>query len=163
MTAISSFDDLYRDLFGHAGQEGAPAASGEPAPAGASGPAFGAYRLLQGFENKTVEGGRALWRLSRRALAAPAVRKVLEEAAAADVIPALEGTEDGRAFLAGLRAYLDAWGRRGDRWGWSYPSWVEDPTPVIKNLKDYVTQPDRDLDAEMAAQVAERERLVAEA
>src|ERR687885_952920 len=110
MTAISSFDDLYRDLFGHAGQEGAPAASGEPAPAEASGPAFGAYRLLQGFENKTVEGGRALWQLSRRALASAAVRKVLEEEAAADVLPALERTPEGRGFLDELHAYLDTWG-----------------------------------------------------
>jgi pyruvate,water dikinase len=144
MTAISSFDDLYRDLFS---QEGA----------------FDAYRLLQGFENKTVEGGRALWGLSRQALASPAVRTVLEEEAAADVPAALERTPEGRAFLADLRAYLDVWGRRGDRWGWSYPSWIEDPTPAIKNLKDYVAQPDRDLDAELAAQVAERERLVAAA
>lgn len=144
MTALSSFDDLYRDLF-------------------AQDNAFDAYRLLQGLENKTVTGGRALWKLSRRALAVPAVRTVLEERAASEVPAALEETPEGRAFLGELRAYLDAWGRRGDCWGWSYPSWIEDPTPVIKNLQDYVGQPERDLEAEMAAQVVERERLVAEA
>src|SRR5688500_13720732 len=89
MIAHSSFDDLYRYLFG---QENA----------------FGAYRLLQGFENKTVEGGLALWQLSRRALAIPAVRAVLEQRAAAEVLAALEETPEGRAFLGELRAYLDA-------------------------------------------------------
>jgi pyruvate,water dikinase len=34
---------------------------------------------------------------------------------------------------------------------------------VLKNLKDFVAQPDRDLDAELAALAAERERLVAAA
>jgi pyruvate,water dikinase len=147
MTAISSFDDLFRDLFDQ----------------DESGGAFGAYRLLQGIGNKTVEGGHALWRLGRRAVGVPPVRAVLEERAAADVPAALEQTPEGRDFLADFRRYLEAWGQRGDRWGWSYPTWIEDPTPVIKNLKDYVAQPDRDLDAELAALAAERERLVAAA
>jgi rifampicin phosphotransferase len=143
MTAISSFDDLYRDLFGNDN-------------------AFDAYKLLEGFENKTVESGRALWQLSRRALAVPAGRRVLEENAAAAVPAELAKTPEGRALWAEFQAYLQEYGQRGDRWGWSYPSWIEDPTPAIKNLRDYVAQPDRDLPAEWAAQVAERERLVAE-
>jgi pyruvate,water dikinase len=147
MTAISAFDDLYRDLFGR------------DAPVGA----FDAYRLLQGFGNKTVEGGHALWRLSRRALASPPVRAALEERAAAEVPAALAPTAAGRAFLADLDRYLEAWGQRGERWGWSPPSWIEDPTPVLKNLKDYAAQPDRDLEAELAGLAAERERLVAAA
>jgi phosphohistidine swiveling domain-containing protein len=142
MIAINSFDELYRELF----------------PGGA---AADPYRLLQGFENKTVAGGRALWQLSRRALMVPAARQVLEERAAADVPAALSASAGGRGFLEELRAFLETWGQRGDRWGWSHPSWIEDPTPVIKNLKDYVTQPDRDLDGELAALAAERVRLVA--
>jgi pyruvate,water dikinase len=145
MTAMSAFDDLYRDLFG---QDSAF-------------DAFDAHRLLRGFDNKTVEGGRALWQLSRRALAVPAVRRILEQERAAAVPAALEQSREGRAFLADLHAFLTEWGQRGDRWGWSYPSWIEDPTPAIKSLKDYVGQPDRHLDAELAAQVAERERLTA--
>lgn len=143
MIAISSFEDLYRELF--------------------AGDAADPHRLLQGFENKTVAGGRALWRLSRRALANPAARQALEERAAADVPAALAASGAGRAFLDELDAYLRTWGQRGERWGWSHTSWIEDPTPVIKNLKDYITQPKRDLDAEIATLAAERERLVAAA
>ena len=39
---MSQLDDLYRDLFG-------------------ANEAFGSYRLLQGFDNMTLEAGRALW------------------------------------------------------------------------------------------------------
>jgi phosphohistidine swiveling domain-containing protein len=144
MAAISLFDDLYRDVFGRHSE-------------------FDAYRLLQGFENKTVESGRALWQLSRQALDVASVRKVLEQERADAVADALEASPEGRVFLCLLRDYLQIWGERGDRWGWSFPSWIEDPTPVIKTLKDYVLQPDRDLEAEMAAQAAVREQLVADA
>lgn len=145
LLAMSLFDEIYRDLFGNES-------------------AFDAYRLLQGFENKTIETGRVLWELSRKALTMPDVRLIVEERSADEVIPALERSSDGRAFLADLRAYLDEYGQRGDKFGdLSYPSWIEDPTPVIKNLKDFIAQPDRDLVSEMAAQAAERERLVAAA
>jgi phosphohistidine swiveling domain-containing protein len=144
MAAISLFDDLYREVFGDHSE-------------------FDAYRLLQGFENKTVESGRALWQLSRQALEVAAVRQVLTQQPADLVAVALEATREGREFLDRLRAYLETWGERGDRWGWSFPSWIEDPTPVIKTLKDYVRQPDRELEAELAAQAAAREQYVAAA
>jgi len=139
MVSVSTFEEFYRDLFGSDG-------------------AFDAYRLLQGLDNKTVETGRELWRLSRQALKMPEVREVLEENAAADVVPALEGSAQGREFLAELDAYLDQYGHRGDLWGISYPTWAEDPTPVIKMLKDYVTQSGGGPDEELASLAAERER-----
>jgi len=144
MAAISLFDDFYRDVLGGVSD-------------------FDAYRLLQGFDNKTVESGRALWQLSRRALQVAPVRVVLEQEPAEAVTAALEQSPEGRGFLDLLHEYLQTWGQRGDRWGWSFPSWIEDPTPVVRNLKDYVRQPDRDLERELAAQVAEREQLVSAA
>ena len=143
MTAISLFEEAYHDLFG-------------------DDDAFDAHRLLQGFDNKTVEAGRALWRLSRRALAYPAVRRILEEQAAADVPAMLQASAQGRAFLGELDTYLDEYGQGILKWELAYPSPREDPTPVVKTLKDYITQPDRDLEAEREALVAERERLVAQ-
>jgi phosphohistidine swiveling domain-containing protein len=144
MAAISLFDDFYRDVLGAVSD-------------------FDAYRLLQGFDNKTLESGRALWQLSRRALQIAPVRGVLEQEPAEAVTAALEESPEGQRFLDLLHEYLQKWGERGDRWGWSFPSWIEDPTPVIRTLKDYVRQPDRDLEGELAAQVAEREQLVSAA
>ena len=142
LLAISLFDDFYRDLFGDED-------------------AFQAYRLLQGFDNKTLESNRALWELSRRALAEPGVRQVFETAPASEVVATLQRTIAGQSFLTDLGEFLQQYGRRGDSWGLRLPGWIEDPTPVIRNLKDYVAQPDRDLAAERAALVAERERLIA--
>src|SRR5829696_6966300 len=143
MLSMSMFEEFYRELFGSDG-------------------AFDAYRLLQGLDNKTIETGRVLWRISRRALEVPEVRKVLEENSAAEVVPALEGSAEGREFLAELDAYLDEYGQRGDLWGISFPTWAEDPTPVIKMLKDYVAQSGGGPEGELASLSAERDQLLTE-
>jgi phosphohistidine swiveling domain-containing protein len=142
---VSIFEDMYRDLF-----------DGETA--------FDAYKLLQGQETKITETGIALWRLSRMALTMPDVRRVLEEEAPADVIPALQQTSGGQHFLAALDAYLQEYGKRSSSaFDVDEMSWIEDPTPAVKMLKDYVGQPDLDLEAQQDELVAERERATAEA
>lgn len=141
---VSLFDEFYRDLFD-------------------SENAFAAYDLVQGFDNLTVRVGSDLWKLSRKAQVSPTVRAILEERAASDVMAALEASADGQAFLKELHAYLEEHGQRGGSWGLSYPSWIEDPLPVIKNLKDYISQPDRDPDLELAGLAAQRDQLIAAA
>lgn len=148
--AMSQFDELFRDLFDHNN--------------GNNSDAFGAYRLLQGFDNMILAGDRMLWRLGRKALTMPAVQKILEEKAASEVIPELEQNVVGQVFLDELDAFLKEHGQRGAMYSTiAEVSWLEDPTPVIKMLKDYITQPDRDMEAELAAEAAERQRLVNEA
>lgn len=144
--AMSEFEELYRELF-----EGATA--------------LDALRLLQGFDNLTLEGDRALWQLSRAALTMPTVRQTLAERAAADVIPALEQSNEGRRFLADLRAYLKQYGQRLNAFaaGITQPSWIEDPTPAIECLKAYATRPDGRPEAEQAWLAAERDKAIAEA
>jgi pyruvate,water dikinase len=145
LLAISQFEDLCHDLFD------------EEAP-------FSAYRLLQGFDNLTMQANLGLWRLSRAALAADEVRSVLAEREVRDVIPALRDSLSGRAFLAELDRYLNEFGRRGDLpLSFEFPSWIDDPAPVIANLKQFIRQPDLSLEDEWAAQVQERERAVASA
>jgi phosphohistidine swiveling domain-containing protein len=143
--AMSQFEDLYGELF-----------------AGAT--PLDALRLLQGFDNQTLAGDRALWQLSRAALTMPTVRQVLGERGAADVIPALEQSGEGRGFLADLRAYLSQYGQRLNVFGGlTAPSWMEDPTPAIECLKAYLTRPDTRPEAEQAGLAAEREQAVAQA
>jgi pyruvate,water dikinase len=145
LTALSLFEDFYVDLF-------APATGLE------------AYRLLQGFDNLTLQADRALWRLSGQARAVPAVRHIVEEQPATGMIPALEGSVEGRAFLAALRAYLHEYGRRGIMYNdLDHPSWIEDPTPALQFVKGYLARPDHDPEIEMSALAAEREQAVAAA
>ncbi len=141
---LSEFDELYRDLFEGAGP-------------------FDSYRLLQGFDNRTMQSGRALWAVSRKALESPEVHRILEVTPAANVRSSLESFGAGGVFLAALDAFLAEFGRRSDRWGLECPSWREDPSSVIKNVKDYLDQPDRDLASHLAPLVEERERLVTQA
>jgi pyruvate,water dikinase len=145
--AMSQFDELFRDLFGsdNSGMDGALAA----------------FRLLQGFDNMILAGDRMLWELGRKALTMPAVQEILEEKATADVIPALEQSAVGQIFLDELNAFLEQHGYRGSMFSAiGETSWIEDPTPIVKMLQDYITQPDRDLEAELAVEAAERKRLV---
>jgi len=143
--AMSQFEELYRELF-----EGAST--------------LDALRLTQGFDNKTMEGDRALWRLSRVARATPEVHAILSGHAPGDVVPALEKSEACQPFLADLRAWLAQYGQRlNSVFALGEPSWIEDPTPAIQNLQAYVTLPDLRPEMEPAAFVAEREKAVAEA
>jgi phosphohistidine swiveling domain-containing protein len=145
LMGMSLFDEFYRDLFG-------------------ADDAFGAFKLQQGFSNKTIEANNAAWWLSRLAFASKAVRRVFETEAAAGVLAALDKSAEGRAFRTHLDAYLQEYGKRGNTWFLlAETPWIEDPTPLIRTLKDYVTLPDRDPKAEMAALAAERELLLAEA
>jgi len=143
--AMSQFEELYRELF-----EGATT--------------LDALRLTQGFDNKIVEGDRALWRLSRAARATPEVHAILSGHAAGDVIPALEKSDASQRFLADLRGWIAQYGQRlNSAFALSQPSWIEDPTPAIQNLQAYLAQPEPRTEMERATLVAEREKAVAEA
>ena len=142
-SAISQFDDFYRDLFGSDG-------------------AFSSYKLLQGFDNKTLETFREMWLLSRKARNIPAVRQVLEERSAGEVMDALGQTAEGRAFQADVRRYLAEYGQRADKWGLVDACWIEDPSPVFQNMQTYIAQTGRSAMDEQAGLIAERDRAVAE-
>ncbi|HEY1409711.1 MAG TPA: PEP-utilizing enzyme [Promineifilum sp.] len=144
--AMVDFEELYCELF-----DGATT--------------LDALRLLQGFDNFSLEGDRALWRLSRLALSMPGVRQALAEPAAADIIPALEQTAEGRRFLGDLRDYLEKYGKRLNSFaaGMVEPSWIEDPIPAVECLKAYMTVTEADPEAEQARLAAEREKAVAQA
>lgn len=139
----SEYDELYHDLFPDAG-------------------IFDSHKLTQGFDNQLLQADRWLWRLARKALTMPAVQAILEREAAADVIPALRQSAAGQVFLEEFDRFVAEHGHRNVFVIYSARGWQEDPTPVIKLLKDYITQPDRDMAAELAAEAAERERRVAD-
>ena len=143
--AMSQFEELYCELF-----EGATT--------------LDALRLTQGFDNKTMEGDRALWRLSRFARTTPEVHAILSGHTPGEVISALEKSAASRQFLADLRAWLAYYGQRlNSAFALGEPSWIEDPTTAIQNLQAYVAMPDLRPEMEPAALAAEREKSVAEA
>jgi len=95
-----------------------------------------AYQMLQGFENLTVQSGIALWRVSRAALAAPAVAKLIETVAIDELPAALQGSAEGKAFWAQFQAYLDEYGWRSDAFELADPAWAEDPGVPLTQLRE---------------------------
>ena len=145
LVSMSLFDDFYSELLG--GDD-----------------AYAPFRLLQGQDNMSLVADRALYALSRRARASAEVMRVLETAAPSEVVAELGASDDGRAVLAELDAFLEEHGHRSSTFlNVSAPSWIEAPAPLIAALQDAVTQPERDFDAELAALAEERERLTIEA
>ena len=144
MLAISQFADLYGELWEDAGS-------------------LEAYSLLAGFASKTIESAEDLWALSREALASPALSQLLVAAKPDAIMADLAASAEGRAFLVELNGYLQKHGFRGDKLSLHYPFWVEEPTPVLKNLLDYMAQPARDFGAERSRMAAQREENVAHA
>lgn len=145
LMAPSMFEDFYNEHFD-------------------AGSYFEPFRLLQGYGNKTVEAGHALWASSRKALDIPVVLEALGHHVAADVIASLEAGPEGRDFLVEFREFLDEFGQRSDVFAeLGNRGWIENPDTPIKNLQDFVAQPDRDLPAELAELAAERDQATAEA
>ncbi len=123
-----------------------------------------AYKLLQGIENKSLTSDRALWDLSRQALAESDVAAVIRDTPTGDVVAALESQPSGTAFLGALQDYLDEFGRRSDTViEFADPSWAESPAPVIENLKHYLAPDAQDPMVQWNELVAEREQLIAQA
>jgi rifampicin phosphotransferase len=142
MLAVSDFDEAYRDLFPDA----------RP---------FDPYELLAGFPNKTIEANIRLWELGRAAARTPSLRALVVETARADLPAALARTSEGQALWREILGYLSTYGERSDDLYLDAPTWLDDPTPVLRGLRDAVLQPDRDLAAELSRQAEQREaRLV---
>jgi pyruvate,water dikinase len=143
--ALSQFEEFYCELF-----EGATT--------------LDALQLTQGFDNKILEGDRALWCLSRAALATPEVQVILSSHAPGQVIPALEKSAASQQFLADLRAWLAQYGQRlNSAFALGEPSWIEDPTPAIEYLQADLAQAEPRPGMNSAAMAAAREKAVAAA
>jgi pyruvate,water dikinase len=124
-----------------------------------------AMRLVQGYGNKSVEAGHALWRLSRLASSMPAVRERLlhvDSQTACAALAEIERDPTAAPFVAALRTLLDEYGWRNDLFELATPSWAEDPTIPLCQLRAYLQMEDHDPAAELARLAAERDTFVAE-
>jgi pyruvate,water dikinase len=123
-----------------------------------------AVRLMQGYGNKSVEAGRALWQLSRQAASVPAVRdRVLQvdRATAGERMLALEREPAAQPFIDAFSAFLNEFGWRSDLFELAQPTWAEDPQIPLCQLRAYLEMPDYDPAAEQHRLVAQREEAIA--
>jgi rifampicin phosphotransferase len=98
-----------------------------------------AWQLLQGYMTKSVQAGTGLWRLSREVKQSPTLSKLFEQLDPRAITPALEQSEEGRAFLTRFRAYLEEFGWRSDGiYELGDATWREDPTIPLNTIQGYV-------------------------
>ncbi len=102
-----------------------------------------AYHSIQGFETRSVAASRGLWRLSRIVRDSPALKALFETTQPAERLNQLQLTDEGRAFLAELHAYLHEFGWRSDAvYDIADVTWREDPTIPLGVLNSYVSLDD---------------------
>jgi len=118
-------------------------------------------KLISGVTgNVTMETNKRIWNLAQAAKQSAVVSAALRENATPGVRAELYQSGDGRVFLAQLDAFLEQYGHREVRMDILYPTWSEDPSPVLQFLRGYL-----DVDAEASPQrqqarlALEREQL----
>ena len=125
-----------------------------------------ALRLMQGFGNKSVEAGHALWQLSRQATSIPAVRDriaAIGRDGGLECIAALRTDPSAREFVAAFESFLTDYGWRADLFELAQPTWAEDPSIPLCQIRTYMEMPDTDPTAEQHRLAADREEARREA
>lgn len=120
------------------------------------------HSLIAGFDNKALQVDRRLWELSRTAqrmgLGALFLGSEPDRLAGA-----LDADPRGREFMREFRAFLDEDGWRMQRRAEiNVPTWIEDPTPALTAVKQFLAQGDFNLDAEREKLTRERKKAEAE-
>ncbi len=135
LLSMQLFDELYADLF-----------DGEEADA---------HALLVGGLSESVKAG---FGLSDLAIAATVLglRNKFAETDTGSLIDRLEASPDGRTLVARLDEYLETYGLRQDLFEFSTPTWREDPSIALANIRSYImTGRDARAEHEVMARSAE--------
>ena len=121
------------------------------------------YQTLQGFHTRSVDASQGLWDLSRVVKASPSLSELFRTKRPAEVLVALDETEDGRAFRHRLNEYLDEFGWRSDAvYDLADVPWREDPSIPLTSIAGFLELRDEDEpEALYRRSKAQRERLLA--
>ncbi len=112
-------------------------------------------KLISGVTgNVTMETNKRLWDLAQVAKKSPDVSVALQQNVNGEIQSRLGATRDGKNFLDELNRFLAEYGHREVRMDILYPTWGEDPAPVLAFLRRYL-----DLD-ESSSPYRQQERLV---
>jgi phosphohistidine swiveling domain-containing protein len=115
------------------------------------------HKLITGFDNKVLQVDKRIWEFSREAREMGIASCFLDREPE-EILPALEADAKGREFLAAFREFLNEDGWRMQRMSEiNLPTWIEDPTPALVNVKQFLNKGgDFNLDHERAKLVTER-------
>jgi pyruvate,water dikinase len=120
--------------------------------------------LLKGFNSKSTQTDESLWALAVAADAA-GLRERLQSTPADGLRAALAADEAGRDWLSRFDAWLDTYGNRvvAAHLDVMFPTWKEDPTPVLGTITSYFGRMDAGWSLETARSdvIRQRDELIA--
>lgn len=128
LLSMQLFDEFYTDLFG--------------------GSVADAHALLVGAVSESVKAGFGLADLAGAARKL-GLEPLFRETEIGALLPALQASHEGQAFLTQLRAYLEEYGLRQDLFELATPTWQEDPSFALATIRSLVLS-GRDARAEHA-------------
>lgn len=97
-------------------------------------------KLISGVTgNVTMEANKRLWDLAQVAKRSPTVTQVIQKPGFSTSMRAeLEQTPEGREFLRALDDFLREFGHREIKMDIIYPTWSEDPAPILAFIRGYL-------------------------
>lgn len=121
-----------------------------------------AYKLLQGFEQKSLETHSGLWSLAQQVKSAPELARCFQEDGPQETMSALNSTPAARSFLKNLQGFLDGYGSRFTDLGEDIydPTWREAPEFVISLVKAFLLPSAQDPQMHHEALVTERAKAL---
>jgi phosphohistidine swiveling domain-containing protein len=98
------------------------------------------HSLITGFDNKVLQVDKRLWEFSRMAKDL-GLAPLFLETEPKDLVAKLGGHPRGREFMESFRAFLDEDGWRMQRMAEiNVPTWIEDPTPPLTTVKQFLAK-----------------------
>ena len=96
------------------------------------------HNLVSGFDNKVFQVDRRLWEFSKRAQA-DGLADVFLKSDPYDLRDKLELSDKGQSFMKDFTSFMNEDGWRMQRMSEiNLPTWVEDPTPALVNVKQFL-------------------------
>jgi pyruvate,water dikinase len=96
-------------------------------------------KLVSGVTgNVTMETNLRIWDLAQVAKQSPEASQILRESELKDVRVRLEKEPNAEPFLRELDRFLAEFGHREVRMDILYPTWVEDPAPILGFVRGYL-------------------------
>ena len=107
------------------------------------------YRLIRGLDNKSLETDLAIQELAKKVREAPETLRIfINNDEPREILSSLDRSAEGTQFLKMLDKFLDVYGLRPTGFDALYPSWKEDPSFVILNIRSFIQSSPRDIRTE---------------
>ncbi|WP_289141316.1 PEP-utilizing enzyme [uncultured Brevibacillus sp.] len=120
------------------------------------------YECLSGVMNKTLETDRELWKLAVQVKRSTVLEGIFTGFPTEEIVAQLDQQDEGRAFLTGLRAFLEMYGYRSpNSHEFLDETWIENPNQVLYMISAYL-QKEYDFEKEYEQIVQKREEKVRE-